>query len=606
MKLSDYVFNYLAKLGIKHIFMIVGGANANLADSLAKNKKLKHICTIQEQGAAMAGESYARITGNMAAVLVTSGPGGTNAITGLNGAWCDSAPVIFISGQVTRAQMTDGKTIRQLGVQQINIIEQVKPVTKYAAMITEPDTIRYHLEKAAWLAKNSRPGPVWLDIPTDVQHAEINPDKIKRFEPKKEKQINEVVAAGIPFVKEKINKALKLIKKAKRPVVILGHGIRISHGEKEMAGVIGKLGFPVITTWNGVDLISHSHPLYIGHAGAIGERGANFAVANSDLILAIGSRMDTRQVGNNGKLYATAAKKIVVDIDRHELGKGLIGIDVPVKADARVFLKEFLSALKNFKSRDISEWVLRCRQWKEKYPMVLPEYFKKDKPVNSYVFIDALSDALKEGETIITDMGTSLTCTMQTFKIKKNQRLFTNTGFASMGFGLPGTIGAWYGSGGNKKRIIGVYGDGGFQMNIQELQTVKHYKIPIKIFLLNNKSYLTIKNTQRFFFGGKITASDPASGYSVPNFIKIARAYGFDTEVISNHKDMRRKIHSVINRPGPVLCEIEMDQDQELIPISVYKKVNGKFIASGIEQMYPYLPDKEFNENMMIKPRASF
>lgn len=595
MKLSDYVIQFVAKeLGIKHMFMIVGGANAHLADSLAKNKDIKYICTIQEQGAAMAAESYSRITGNMGAVLVTSGPGGTNAITGLCGAWCDSVPCIFISGQVLSRLYTDGKTIRQLGVQQIHIIEIVKPITKYATIITDPNSIRYHLEKAVYIAKNGRPGPVWIDIPTDMQHAEINPKKLIGFSPGKE-------SINLIKLKNQISQSIKLLKKAKRPILITGHGIKIAGAEKELFALINKLGFPIITTWNAIDLIPDNHPLYIGRAGVIGQRGANFAVANSDLILAIGSRMDTRQLGNNPKdFYARAAKKIVVDIDEHELKKGLININLPIIADAKVFIKELLRQLKpGFRGGDASDWVQRCRQWKEKYPVVLPEYFKEKKYVNSYVFIDALSDELDKNDVIVTDMGTSLTCTMQTFKIKKGQRLFTNTGFASMGFGLPGTIGAWFGSK-NKKRIIGVYGDGGFQMNIKELQTVVYHKIPVKIFLLNNRSYLTIKHTQRLFFGGKITATDPKSGYSTPNFIAIAKAYGLDTGVISNHKNLRKKIRSAINRPGPVLCEINMSDSQELIPISMFRKIGDKYIGQGIEDMYPYLSRKEFKKNILI------
>lgn len=598
MKLSDYVMQFLAKnLGIKHVFMIVGGANAHLADSLAKNKKIKHICTIQEQGAAMAAEGYARITGKMGAVLVTSGPGGTNAITGVCGAWCDSVPVIFISGQVLKKLYTDGKTIRQLGVQQIHIIEIVKPITKYAAMITESESIKYHLEKAAYLAKNGRPGPVWIDVPTDMQHAEIDPDKLQGFKPEKAR-------INLNNLRKQVVKTKKLLEQTKRPILILGYGIRIAGAEKETLSLVNKLGIPVIATWNGIDFIHENHPLYIGRAGVIGQRGANFAIANSDLILAIGSRMDTRQLGNNPQdFYARAAKKIVVDIDNHELKKGLINIDIPINVDAKIFIKELLNQLKQGAvGRNISGWLKRCQGWRKKYPVVLPNYFKEKKYVNSYVFVDALSDELDKNDVIVTDMGTSLTCTMQAFKIKKGQRLFTNTGFASMGFGLPGTIGAWFGSklrDKNKKRIIGVYGDGGFQMNIKELQTIIHHKIPVKIFLLNNRSYLTIKHTQKLFFNGKIVAADPKSGYSTPNFVKVAKAYGLNTEVISSHRDLNKKIRSVLNRPGPILCEVNMSSNQELIPISMFRKIGDKYIGQGIEDMYPYLSRKEFKENTL-------
>lgn len=594
MKLSDYLIEYLAKdLGISHVFMLIGGANAHIVDSLYNNKKIKHICTPHEQGAAMAAEGYARIKGDIGAALVTSGPGGTNAITGVCGAWCDSIPCIFISGQQTLKLTTNGKTIRQLGVQQINIIDIVKPVTKYAVMLTDAKKIKYHLQKAAYLAKNGRPGPVWLDIPADLQNAEIEVNKLEEFEPEKEGYTN-----NCDVIEKKLVQIMPLLEQAKRPILIVGHGIRLTNGEREMRKMIEKLGFPVITTWNGIDLIPSDHSLYIGRAGVIGQRGANFAVTNSDLILSIGSRMDTRQVGGKPETYAKRAKKIVVDIDRHELKKNLIHIDIPVCADAKVFMAKLLLKMKDgFKKRDISKWVIRCREWKEKYPVVLPEYLREKKRVNSYVFIDVLSDELDEGDIIVTDMGTSLTCTMQTFKVKKNQRLFTNTGFASMGFGLPATIGAWFASG--KNRIIGIYGDGGVQMNIQELQTVVYNRIPAKIFILNNKGYLTIKNTQKFFFDGKIKASDFKSGYSAPDFIKVARAYGIDTEIIKNHENMRKKIKKVINHPGPILCEVEMDEDQELIPVSVVKKEGNKYLGGAMEDMYPYLSKEEFLQNIL-------
>lgn len=596
MKLSDYVVNFLSEnLGIKHIFMIVGGANAHLIDSVAKHKDIKYVCAIHEQAAAMAVEGYAKISSGMGAALVTSGPGGTNAITGVAGAWADSLPCIFISGQVVLKDTTDGKTIRQRGVQQINIVDLVKPVTKYAVMLEKADEIRYHLEKAAYLAKNGRPGPVWIDIPTDMQHAEIDPEKIRSFSPE------EIEKPQIDNLGEIIPKIMPLLREAKRPVFIVGHGVRLARAEKEFIEVTEKLGFPVVAAWNGADLIAHNHPLNIGRAGVIGQRAANFAVATCDLILAVGSRMDTRQVGNNSKEYAKKAKKIVVDIDRHELEKGLIDIDFPIKSDAKQFLQALLQKFneEKFEGQNLDWWVAQCHDWHKKYPVVLPEYYKEKKYVNSYVFMDALSDELEKNDIIITECASSMTVSMQAFKIKEGQRIFTSTGMASMGYGFCGTIGGWFASK-NLDRIIGIYGDGGFQMNIQELQTVVYHQIPIKIFLLNNRCYLTIKNTQKAFYDGKISASDYDSGYSAPDFVKIANAYGIETEIIYNHENMRGKIRSVINRPGPILCEVRNDPEQELIPLSMYKKVGDKYFGGSLENMYPYMPEDEVKKILSI------
>ncbi len=595
MKLSDYLFQFIADYAADTVFMLVGGANSHLADSLGKSSRLKYICTQHEQAAAMAAEGYARSSGKVGVALVSSGPGGTNAITGVCGAWCDSVPCIFISGQVPLELTTDGKTIRQLGVQQINIVELVRSVTKFAVMVKKPELIRHHLEEAVFRAKNGRPGPVWIDIPADIQRAQIEPAELISFcqDSYQETCLDEDSQKLIPNV-------VAMLKMAQRPILIAGHGIRIAGAQDKFLELVEKLQFPVVTTWNGIDLINHDHPLYVGSAGTKGQRGANFAIANSDLILSIGSRMDTRQVGINPKMYARAAKKIVVDIDDHELNKGLIKIDLPVRADAGMFIEYLLTYLNNSFSSDIDGWRKRCQEWRAKYPVVLKEYEFLEQGVNSYVFIKTICSQLNDNDVVLTDMGTSFTCTMQAFKVRKEQRLFTNSGFASMGFGLPATIGAWFGRK-DLSRIIGIYGDGGFQMNIQELQTVAHYQIPIKIFILNSRSYLTIRHTQETFFDGHLVGSSPESGYSTPNFKKVADAYGIPSLGVDIQKDLSEAIQTTLNMTGPVLCEIMMPSDQLLIPMSLLDKSKG-YISSPIERMYPLLPEEEFLENMIIDP----
>lgn len=597
-KLSDYVIDFLAKQGIKHVFGVVGAANSHLADSLAKSKTVRFICTQHEQGAAIAAEAYARASNNAGAVLVTSGPGGTNCMTGLCCAWTDSIPCFFISGQLPMHLAWGGKTIRQLGVQQLNIVDGVRPYSKYAVMVEDAHDIRYQLEKAAFLARSGRPGPVWLDIPTNLQHAMVEIGKVKRYKP-------EAKGSANPINKKVIDRVRQLISQSRRPIIIAGNGIRLSNPARcreNLLALVNKLKFPVITTWSGIDLIDHGHPLYIGSAGVMGQRGSNYAVANSDLIIAIGSRLDTRQLGNKPDLYARGAKKIVVDIDVHELNKGLIKIDLPIQAQAGEFIEAILKNMKSSEVPKVQDWIKKCQGWKAKYPIVSADYRKTKKRINSYIFIEELCKQLRENDISVTDMGTSLTCTMQTFKVRGRQKLFTNIGLAPMGYGLPGAIGAWFGGGG--RRIIGIFGDGGFQMNIQELQTVFHYKIPLKIFILNNESYLTIKHTQELFFDNYYAGSEPKSGYSAPAFAKIAHAYGITSYKLDDPKKLQKMIKLMLSAKHakePVICEVMMPVDQPLLPISLLDKSRG-YAGSPLERMYPFLPEEEHKSNMIIEP----
>lgn len=595
MKLSDYITQFIYQTcHIDTAFLVVGGANMHLVHSLNEEKRMKLVCTQQEQAAAYAAEGYARIKDGMGFALGTSGPGGTNMLTGLCCAWMDSIPVLFISGQVSRSHCTDGKTIRQLGVQQINILPMVQSITKYAAFVDDPKQIRYHLEKAVYMAKEGRPGPVWLDIPQDVQMSQIEPEKLTGFTPQASSQKNNDWLS-------QMGKVLQLLKEAERPILIVGNGVRLGGAIKELELLIEHLQFPIITTWNAIDLIDSEHSLYVGRSGVFGQYGANFAVANADLILSIGSRLDTRQIGTRKNSFARKAKKIVVDISEYELNKGLIQIDLPICANAKEFLLELNCRLENFKSRSSNEWKQRCQDWKNRYPVTLPDYYKEKEGVNSYVFVEKLCDQLNHKDIVVTDMGTSLSCTMQTFKIKKGQKLFTNTGFAPMGFGLPAAIGAWYAS--QNDRLICLSGDGGLQMNIQEFQTLVHYKIPIKLFILNNREYVTIKHTQQAYFQGEFVGSDPSGGYSAPEFTKVAQSYGLATDQIKNHEELETKINSVLNKKGPVVCEVHLPTQQPLIPILLqHKSKDGNIVTDPIERLSPYLPEEEFLKNMIVPP----
>ncbi|MFH1359719.1 MAG: thiamine pyrophosphate-dependent enzyme [Candidatus Omnitrophota bacterium] len=596
MKVADYVFSSIAELGIKQVFAVSGGGAMHLVDSLGRHPKLEYIATYHEQAAAMAAEAYARLSDTPGAALVTSGPGGTNTITGVCGAWIDSIPTIFISGQVTTDTLLRKMGLRQFGIQEADIVSLVKPITKYAVTVTDPKTIKYHVQKAIHLATSGRPGPVWLDIPLDVQSKLLNIDELKSFTPKKD-----TLSLQGKQLKKETAKALALLKKAKRPVLISGYGVRLAKATNEFQKLLTLLNIPLVSSWTSSDLVDTKHRLYVGRGGIMGERAANFAVQNADVLLIIGSRMSIPQVGYNYRAFAREAKKIVVDIDSVELKKKSLKPDLAIRTDAKDFIAELT---RQFQSTRVklgnNQWRAKCQGWKKRYPVVLPEYRQNKKGVNSFYFIDVLSKKLKKDAIVVTDMGTSFTCTMQTFKVKKGQRLFTSSGHASMGFGLPGAIGACFGSG--RKKVICVSGDGGLQMNIQELQTLIHYRLPVILFVLNNQGYLTIKLMQQNHFG-RYVGSDAGSGVSFPDIVKVARAYGIRATKISNQKQLRGKIDRILAERGPFVCEIVMPEDQPLIPrVSSLKKPDGTIISRPLEDLYPFLSREEFAKNMIVKP----
>jgi len=596
MKLTDYMASYIADLGIRHIFAVCGGGAMHLVDSFGSSERINYVATLHEQAAAMAAEGYARISGGPGAVLVTSGPGGTNTITGVCGAWVDSIPIVFISGQVTQDTLIKDTGLRQFGVQEGNIIDIVKPITKYAVTVTDPNTMRYHLEKACYLAMTGRPGPVWLDIPLDVQSKLINPEEQQGFTPERAATPREE-----DTLRTLVAECVELLQNAERPVLVYGYGVRLAGAEEQLRNLVDRLSLPAISSWTSSDIIPTDDENYVGRSGIMGDRAGNFAVQNSDLVLIVGSRMSIPQVGYNYNLFARVAKKIMVDIDGAELKKPSLKLDLPIQADAKVFLEELLRQLdeKNV-SLDIHEWRGRCTNWKKKYPVALPEYRDNKHKVNSFYFTDILSQKLDSDAVVVTDMGTSFTCTMQTFRTKAGQRLFTSSGFAPMGFGLPGAIGACFARG--KKKTILITGDGGLQMNIQELQTVIHHKLPLIIFVLNNEGYLTIKLMQQNHFG-RYVGSDPSSGLSFPDIIKLAAAYGIKADRISNQKELHEKLDVVLAEPGPFVCEIMMPEDQPLIPrVSSLKLPNGSIVSKPMEELYPFLDRGEFLENMIVEP----
>jgi len=586
IKVSDYIFDFLKSKGIDTIFSVSGGAAAHLLNSVAE-KDFTYINNYNEQACAMAAEGYARIANKPACVLVTNGPGSTNTLTGVLGAFQDSIPMIIISGQVPVNQSLGSVSVdlRQLGVQECDIISMVRPITKYAIQITDPATISNHLAIAYNTATTGRMGPVWLDIPLDVQSSLTEPTDWK--------------ITNIPDTAEYDPKEIiDLIFKAKKPVIITGNGIHLSRTESYFKTLKNKLKIPVVSTWTSKDLMSNNDPLFVGNFGLLGERAANFAIQNADLLLILGSRLSIPNVGYQSHLFSPNSIKIMVDIDNNEINKPTLKIDYPIIEDLKYFIPNLLAELNNrIDLPKWTEWIDKTQSWKAKYPVFQPEYKANTERINSFYFMEVLSSKLTDNSIIVTDMGTSYTCTMQSLQMNGKNRLFTSSATCSMGFGLPGAIGAYFAD--PTKDIILIAGDGGLQMNIQELQTINHYKIPIKIFLLNNNGYLAISLMQDNLFKGKYIGSNPQSGVSNPDFLGLARAYGFETFNFINNTELEENIDSVLRQKGPTFCEIKMVKNQLLSPrVQSSRDAYGKIISNSLENMFPYLSEEEMKEIM--------
>src|SRR3989344_5349804 len=600
IRVSDYIFKYLEKIGVGHVFLMSGVGNIHLVDAAGKSKKVKYICNHHEQASTTAAEGYARLTGNIGVCIVTTGPGGTNAITGVAGSWLDSIPVLVISGQVKRELIGAGRGVRQLGLQEINIIDMVKPITKYAEIVMEPNDIRYHLEKAYYWAKHGRQGPVWLDIPLDVQGAFVEENELRKFDPKEIKPIQQT---DKKVLKKLVSETLEKLRKSERPVLYAGNGIRLTSAEKEFLELVSLLKIPVLASYVGYDLIPSSHPYFFGRAHLLGQRAANFIVQNSDFLLSIGARLDILTIGFTYKAFARAAYKIVVDIDKNELEKFTITPDLKINFDAKEFILEMIRQLKlKPLNLEIDKWLEYGLKLNKKYPNVQPQFWKEKKYVNPYCLVETISKKyLKPNELVVVSNGVGpLNCSYQAFYVKPGQRIILNLGSSQMGYGFPAAIGVAFAANG-EKRVICFEGDGSLQLNVHELQTVKHYNLPIKIFVYSNGGYLSIRNTQNALFNGKYVASDPESGVSCPDYFKVGKAYGIKTVRMKNHRDMERKIKEVLEYPGPILCDINAIRDLMLTPrLMTQKKPDGTFMSPTLENMYPFLSDEEFKQNMLI------
>jgi acetolactate synthase-1/2/3 large subunit len=598
MRLADYVIRTLADNGVRHVFMLTGGGAMHLNDAIGREGRIKYICNQHEQACAMAAEGYARLKGKMAVVCVTSGPGGTNTLTGVLGQWLDSIPVLYLSGQV-RYETTvasTGLSLRQLGDQEGNIVDIVRPITKYAIMVTNPQLIRYHLEKAIHLAISGRPGPVWLDIPLNVQSSLIEETSLKPYDPQED-----AVKTASALVEQEIDKVIERLSISERPVILAGAGIRLAGAADAFYHLAEKLGIPVQVAWDAIDLFPSDHPLYAGRPGNMGQRSANFIFQNADLLISMGCRLSIRQIGYNYRSTARAAYKISVDIDSNELRKPTLRIDLPICADAGEFIRLMSGRLVNRKLPPKTDWLAWCRERIRSYPVVLPEYYRRRKLVSPYVFCEVLSDCLDPQDVVVSSNGSACVITPLVFRIKRGQRHIVNSGCAAMGYGLPAAIGACFANEG--RRVICLEGDGSIQLNIQELETVNYHNLPLKIFLFNNDGYLSIRTTQNNFLDGHLVGESAKSGVGFPDFVRVAKAYGIPTHRIWSQKAMREEIDNLLRMDGPLLCDVRMDPTQFLSPRIPSKRLpDGKMVSSPLEEMYPFLPEAEFLSNMVIPP----
>lgn len=580
IKVSDYIAKFLEDQGVKDMFMISGGGAMHLNDSFG-HSKIKYYCGHNEQAIAIAAEGYARLKQDLAVVSVTTGPGGLNCLNGVFGQWTDSAPVLYISGQVkfsTTMASCPEIPLRQLGDQEVNIISVVKPLTKYAVMVTDAYTIKYHLEKAVYLAKNGRPGPVWLDIPINIQAALIDEKKLKGFN-----------APQTPKYNLKIKETLKALSNAKSPLIAAGHGIRLAGAEKEFYALAKKLNIPVVSTFNGFDLIPSNDPLFAGRIGTVGQRAGNFALQNADVILFLGTRNNIRQASYNYENFAKKAKKIIVDIDEAELKKPTVKPDIPVLADLKEFIKAFNAQAKPLKVKPWLDW---CAKNIKKYTPLSEFKINLNERPNPYQAAQMITE-LSGNMPVVASNATACLTLFQAGVSTKGKRMFLNSGDASMGYGLPAAIGACIANG--KKDTVCLEGDGSIMMNLQELQTVKTNNLPLKIFIFNNNGYISIKQTQKNFFG-RYTACGCASGVEIPDFLKIAKAFGLEFIKINCGKNLNKGIVKTLKTPGPVICEIVLKEDYIFTPkLSSKKLPDGTMVSPSLEDMYPFIQTKQFN-----------
>ncbi len=588
MKLTDYILDYLADRGVRYAFVVNGAAIGDLIDAFTRTDRIQDICVMHEQAGAFAAETLTKVSGTLSVTLATSGPGGTNLLTGIANCWYDSIPNLYITGQINSAFLRSDPSIRQVGFQENDIVSMAKPITKYATMLTDPSKIKWILDKAIFEATTGRPGPVLIDLPVDLQKQDVDPEKLDGFIG------SALVRDDDQTLDEKIEFYLDSLEKSLRPVLIVGGGIWLSDSAEEARELGRVLKIPCLPTWNAIDIFASDYEYYRGRIGTYGGPGRNFAVQNSDLLLAIGSRISGRITGGMVSSFARGATKFIVDIDRANLDPKLQQVkgDTNLCCDAKVFIRALIDRARRRRLTAFDWWLDETREWRDKYDPVLPEYCTTRGTVNPYVFIAELAGQLKAEDVIVVDCGGNAVVTSQAFKTKTGQRLCSSNGNSPMGYSFAGAIGACFAP--VKGQVICLIGDGGFNMNLQELQTVKNYDLPLKTFIMNNHVYGIIKAYQDTNLGGRYEAAGP-QGYIPPDFLKIVDAYGIAVETIGDHSELKDKIKSVLEHAGPIICDVNMHDHHKYEP-----RIFGW--DTPIEDMYPYLSREEFRQNMHIDP----
>jgi acetolactate synthase-1/2/3 large subunit len=588
MKTSDYVAKVLVDHGVGEAFVLTGGCIVHIIDSIARNGRIRYIPVMHEQGGAMAADAYARISGNLGVAMTTSGPGATNLLTGVCCSYYDSIPVLLITGQVPASQLKRDSQSRQIGFQETDVVSIYQSVTKYAKLVDDARTIRYELEKAIYIARSGRPGPVLLDICDDVQRAEIDPQELDSFSPPENAEPQAVSQAQIAQL-------MSLINQSERPVMILGGGIRSAGALLLVRRVVEELRLPFTLTWAGMDYLAHDHELYVGGFGVTSGRPGNFAVQNADLIIAIGTRLDTHEAGSNMKTFARGARKVVVDIDRAEQEKYAshgMAVDLLITGDAREVLEAISSSHDTLVTRDRTAWLSHIRDWKAKYPICTDAHRRQPSRVNPYVFMEELSRLADDDAIIVTDCGSNLIWTMQGFAAKRDQRVISAFNHSPMGYSLPASMGAALAAPG--RQTVCIIGDGGLQINIQELATIERQQVDVKIFVMNNHGHGIIQGTQDNWLDGRHHAAHPDHGLPDPDCERIAKAYGIATERIGSHHELAPTMSKVLGMKGPVLCNVNLLSGPQISPKLLYGR--------PIEDSDPLLPRDEFHANMLVKP----
>lgn len=593
-RLADFVFEFVAAQGVRAVFLVPGGGSMYLVDALGQRSDIEFVATHHEQAAAIAAEAYARTTGGLGCALVSTGPAGTNAITGVAGSWIESIPLLIISGQVKRPDLMGNSGVRQMGVQEVDIVSIVKSITKYAVLVRDPLDIRYELEKAVYLATSGRKGPVWVDIPLDVQAANIDDHSLRKFEPPA-KHIDVKLGADV-------NEIISLLNSSERPIVLAGHGLRIAGAVEEFREFYEALGIPVLTTWNAMDLIPSAHHLSIGKPGVVALRAPNFAVQNSDLILVIGARLDNLVTAFNPSKFGRCAKKILVDVDPCELQKFPSAMDIAktVVSDAKDFILAMLSQRNHFSSRDRSEWIVRCREWKRRYPINDGRPFPTSGSISHYHLTKVLMDQIPEYTMIATGTaGLGIEILYTAFATKTGQRMFLNTGLGAMGYGLPTMVGCGVAIG--KKPFVAIESDGSLMMNVQELQTIRMLHLPVRLFVINNRGYASIRSTQRNYFEARYVGTGPESGLYFPDMTKIAAANGIEAMQIMDASELEDGVRTALSHAGPLLIDVHVESDAELWPkAAALPQPNGTMRSMPLEDMSPLLSREELRENMVV------